>query len=72
MIGYRTFRKYDCNFVTVDGFMKKLKFIPYSKIVDASHIASLFFREIWKLHRLPKMIVSDRDVEFMSHFWRTL
>ena len=39
---------------------------------DASKIAKLYFDEIVKLYGFPKTIVFDRDVCFMSYFWKTL
>lgn len=58
--------------VVVDKLSKTMHFIPVQSTFRAIQIGNIFMQNIFKLHGLPKTIISDRDVKFISAFWRTL
>ena len=62
-----TFKKHDIILVVVDRFSKMAHSLPCSTS-NASKIAKFYLDEIVKLYGLPKTILSDRDVYFMSYF----
>ena len=62
----------DCIFVVMDRLTKYTHFFVISVDWLASQVAELFFCEIFRLHGLPKTIVSDRDSRFLSTFWQEI
>src|SRR6267378_6524655 len=56
----------------VDSVGKRAHFIPTNTTITAFGAASLFLRNVWKLHGLPRSIVSDRGPQFVAEFTREL
>eukprot|EP00253_Pinus_taeda_P006493 PITA_06493 len=62
----------DCIFVVVDRLTKYTHFFATSAHYTAAQVSELFFKETFRLHGLPKTIVSDKDSRFMGGFWQEL
>jgi len=60
----------DTILVVVDRLSKYTHFLPLSHPFFAMTIAQLYFDNVFKLHGVSKIIVSDRDRVFISQFWQ--
>ncbi|TIA68013.1 hypothetical protein E3P91_04182 [Wallemia ichthyophaga] len=63
---------YDSVWVVSDSISKRAHFIPTHTTVTSEKLAPMFIKEIYRLHGIPREIVSDRGPQFISKFWRTL
>uniref|UniRef100_A0A803TJH7 Integrase catalytic domain-containing protein n=1 Tax=Anolis carolinensis TaxID=28377 RepID=A0A803TJH7_ANOCA len=65
-----------CGFTTilvvVDLFTKLAHFIPCEGLPTAKETADLFLQHVFRLHGLPKSLVTDRGSQFTSRFWKAL
>ena len=62
----------DTILVVVDGLSKYVYFLPLSHPFSTVIVPQLYFDNIFKLHGVPKTIVSDRDRDFVCQFWQEL
>jgi len=58
--------------MVVDTVFKRVYFIPTHTMVTAEGAARLFLYYVWKLHGLPKHVVSDRGPQFVALFTKEL
>ena len=60
----------ECNttWVAVGRLAKMAHFIPCKDNITAKDLALMFIKHIFRLHGLPKDIVSDRGLLFTSNF----
>jgi len=56
----------------VDSISKRIHFVLTHMTVTAKGVARLFLYHVWKLHGLPKRVVSDRGPQFVASFTKKL
>jgi hypothetical protein len=43
-------------------------FLPYTETVTAEDTSTLFLQGMYRLHGLPRVLISDRDPKFVNAF----
>ena len=54
--------------IVVDHPTRMAHFMPCTKSVIVEETAILFLHEVYRLHGLPRVLVSDRERKFVSGF----
>jgi len=63
---------YNSILVVVDRLTKIVHFIPTTEKTSAEGLARLFRNNVWKLHGLPKSIISNRGPQFIAEIMQEL
>jgi len=64
--------RHDAVMTVVDSVLKQVHFILMHTTVIVERAARLFLHQVWKLHGLPKCVVSDRGPQFVARFTKEL
>src|SRR6266567_9166187 len=65
-------RGYNAVMVVVDSVGKWSHFIEMVTTVTAASAANLYLCNVWKLHGLPRKVISDHSPQFITLFMKEL
>ena len=60
----------DAIVIIVDRFMKIIKLKAITTNISSEGITKIYWNEIWKLHGIPRKILSDRRPQFTLKFMK--
>ena len=64
--------RFDTILVIVDWLIKQVIFIPAHDTIMSMDLARLFVLHVFSKHGVPSHVTSDRGLEFISNFFRSL
>jgi len=65
-----TTMSHDSIMAVVENLTNTTHFIAIKFTHKTYDIKNIFMKEIFRLHGLPKAIISDRDIKFTSNLWK--
>ncbi len=63
---------YNAVLMVVDRLSKQIHTVPTVTSLDSAGVARLFLEHVWRHHRLPEEVISNRGPTFVSNFSREL
>ena len=68
----KNFKQHDSIMLVVDKLSNASHFIHVKSTYKVVNIADIFMKDIFRIHDVPKVMVSDRDAKFTSNFRKSL
>jgi hypothetical protein len=65
-------KKHDSIMVVFEKLTKDSHYMPMKTTHTMTNIAEIFMKEIARLHEIARKIISNKDTNFTSNFWRRL
>jgi len=65
-------QEYDSILVVCDRMTKMAYFVPTTEKTLVEGVVRLFWNNVWKLHRLPESIITDRGAQFTAGIMKEL
>jgi hypothetical protein len=62
----------DAIMVVVDRLRKSTHYVHVKSTCKEVNISNIFMKDIFRLHGMPRDIISNRDTKFTSSFWKSL
>nr|GEW62010.1 reverse transcriptase domain-containing protein [Tanacetum cinerariifolium] len=62
----------DTIWVIVDRITKSAHFFPMKESDSMERLTIQYLKEVVSRHRVPVLIISNREIKFTSHFWKSL
>jgi transposase InsO family protein len=63
---------YNSILVIVNRFSKMIHLIPSTTSLSSAELAEIYKKEVWRHHRIPRRIISNRGPQFASKFMKEL
>ena len=60
------------NIMIIVDWLTKMRHMIHLKSLNIIKIAEIFIQNVFKLHELSDMIISDHENQFIMIFWKTL
>ena len=62
----------DTIMIIIDQFTKIIRLKATTTNISSEEIAKIYKDNIWKLHRIPRKVLSNRELQFASKFMEEL